>query len=486
MEKSAENIKGSIFRNAVSLIGGRLFLSGARLGVAVIIVRYAGSESFGEYALVLSFILIAEWLTDFGFTEIAVRNICQDPERQSKVVKALVLIKAVQGLVAFSILLLLLFVLGYPSDILIAGVLGGVGLFFYSGALVYRTLFRVNMQMEKDVLGEIIGVVVMIPLIWYACYRNAPVYVLVGCYALSRLVFFAAVFYLGRRQHEFKGAGSGGQGLKLLRETLPLGILGLLVCLYDSLAPVLLSKLADMQSVGYFSCAMRFVFPVIIVIQAISTAVYPALSSLWKNSEDRFSQIQQDALESSVLIAAGFFCVINASAEFLMKLIGPEMEPAAPMLRLLSWVLLARAVVTVISPTIIIAGGQAKALWLTVLSIAFKFLMLAWLIPLYGIMGAVVAYIVTEFVISMLPIIVAGQYLTGIRLCWWGVVKTFLSALAALGACWYAGEFGSALGGALAFVLYAGFAVLSGALSPMQIKRVTAGIRSRFVPVQTG
>lgn len=486
MERQTVNAGGSIFRNAVSQIGGRLFLSGARLGITVIVVRYAGSQRFGEYALLLSFIMVAEWLADFGFTEIAVRNICRTPASRNNVVKALVLIKAIQGAAAFLALLSLLLVFGYSSEILVAGAVGGAGLFFYSGSLVYRTLFRVNMQMEKDVLGEIAGVLVMIPLLWYACYRDAPVLVLMACYALSRVVFFAAVVWLGRRQVEFGNGDGRGQGLMIFREALPLGVLGLLVCLYDGLVPVLLSKLADMQAVGYFSCALRFVLPVIIVIQAIGTAVYPALSSFWKNSEERFLGIQQDALESSVLIAAGFFCVMNVSAEFLMGLIGPGMKPAAPVLRLLSWILLARTVVTVMSPMIVIAGGQAKALWLTVLSIICKLMMLIWLIPVYGITGAIAGYIATEFLISMLPVILVSQYMAGVRLHWRSVMKTFLSALAALGACRLLGVYGSAAGGMLAFTLYAVFAVLSGALSPGQVRRITAGVKSRFVPAETG
>lgn len=485
LEKQTGKVGGSILLNAVSQIGGRLFLSGARLGITVIVVRYAGTQRFGEYALALSFILVAEWLADFGFTEISVRNICRAPASRGSVMKALMLIKAFQGVAAFVVLLLLLFVFDYSSDIVIAGMAGGTGLFFYSASLVYRTQFRVNMQMERDVLGEIIGVLVMVPLIWFACYRGAPIYVLTGCYALSRMVFFVAALCFGRQQLAFKSV-DGNEGLAIIRAALPLGILGLLVCLYDSLVPVLLSKLADMQSVAYFSCALRFVLPVIIVIQAIGTAVYPALSSCWRNSEERFIRIQQDALESSVLIACGFFCMMNASAGFLMRLIGPDMESAASVLRLLSWVLLARAVVTVMSPMIIIAGGQARALWLTVLSIVCKLLMLVWLIPAYGITGAIATYIATEFLISMLPVILVSQQMAGVSLHWRGVMKSLLSALTALGVCRLSGEYGDAAGGVLAFTLYAIFAVGSGALSTNQIKRITAGIKSRFMPAETG
>jgi O-antigen/teichoic acid export membrane protein len=135
---------------------------------------------------------------------------------------------------------------------------------------------------------------------------------------------------------------------------------------------------------------------------------------------------------------------------------------------------------------IVIAGGQAKALWLTVLSVICKLLMLVWLIPVYGIMGAIAAYLATEFLVSMLPVILVSQYMAAVRLHWRGVIKTFLSAVTALGVSWLLGGYGGAAGGVLAFTLYAVLAVLSGALSPGQAGRIAAGIKSRFAPAETG
>ncbi len=74
-----KNIKWSVLKNATSQIGGRVFLSLARLLISVLIVRYAGVTRFGEYALVVSILILGEWLVDFGFTEISVRDMCKTP-----------------------------------------------------------------------------------------------------------------------------------------------------------------------------------------------------------------------------------------------------------------------------------------------------------------------------------------------------------------------------------------------------------------------
>src|SRR5580765_8839691 len=76
-------------KNVGSQVGGRLFLTVARFGVAAFIVRRSGIDAFGEYALILSLLLIAEWLVDFGMTDVAVRAICQDPRHERRLLRSL-------------------------------------------------------------------------------------------------------------------------------------------------------------------------------------------------------------------------------------------------------------------------------------------------------------------------------------------------------------------------------------------------------------
>lgn len=469
--------------NALSQMAGRVFLSLARLGVAAIVVRCAGAERFGEYALVLSFLLIAEWLVDFGMTEIGVRDICRDPARRAPVLRALVLSRAAQAALAALLLPALLFILDYPPPVVRAGVVGAAAVLCYAGALAYRALFRVEMKMGRDVLAEVLGVVVMIPLTWYAAANGGGVDALIACYAVSRAVFLAAAVFLGRGGISLAPAPAArADALKIFRDAAPLGLIGLLVCAYDNLSTVLLAALADMQSVAHFAGALRFVLPVVILIQAIGAAVYPALAAGWKTDRPGFTGTQQAALDSAVLIAAGFFCVLNAAAEFLMRLLGPEMEAGASVLRLLSWTVLARSVTTIMSPLIIIAGGQSRAFRWTLLSVLCNLALLLWLIPRYGIAGAAAAYIVTEFLVSMAPIVWLGQSMTGIRLRWLPACKLMLAALAALWASHTLAGHGSAGAGMLAFVCYLLFAAIAGALPLRALRRMLAGVKGRLAP----
>jgi len=97
MTTTVDSSSRSLMKNAASQIGGRLSLSLGRLLAALMIVRLVGPERFGEYALVLQFIVLFEWLADFGQTDIGVRDICQRPAEEGETLGALATLKALQG-----------------------------------------------------------------------------------------------------------------------------------------------------------------------------------------------------------------------------------------------------------------------------------------------------------------------------------------------------------------------------------------------------
>ena len=71
-----------ILRNTAAQMVGRVAIALLRLAVAAIIVRVFGAGTFGEYALVFGLLAFAEWIVDFGTTELFVREGARDPARE--------------------------------------------------------------------------------------------------------------------------------------------------------------------------------------------------------------------------------------------------------------------------------------------------------------------------------------------------------------------------------------------------------------------
>jgi O-antigen/teichoic acid export membrane protein len=451
--------------------------------VALVIVRLEGASQFGAYALVLQFVVLFEWLADFGQTDIAVRNICQTPSNETTILGGLATLKVTQGLLLALLQPVLLLAMNYSAQIVLAGAAGSLSILCYAAVQVFRTRFKVDMLMERDIAAELGGLVVMLPLTWLSCRAGLGIVMLVLCYSISRLVFLLLAILFSRRDRRQRAQWVGQLAAKdLLRAALPLGVAGLLVALYDSLGTIVLSKLTPLDQVAQYAAAARFVFPVMIVVQALGSAFYPLLSVTWIASPPQFQRLQQSALELSLLIAGALFCGVFASADFLMGLMGQTAGAAPTVLKVMSLVVLGRAVTTAMSPLIVIANQQAKALWLAAVSILLQMAMLLLLVPRYGVLGAAIGYLIIELVVGAVPVSVIGQAAARVRVNWGVPIRLICCAGLTVAACAFV-PLGHTLWSApLGGVTFMGLVIASGTLS---IRDLRLGLMN-LVSARTG
>ena len=262
-------------------------------------------------------------------------------------------------------------------------------------------------------------------------------------------------------------------------QAVPLGLAGLLNSVHINMIPVMLSKMVGMESVGEYSYTVRFTMLVIMVVQSLNVAFFPLLSAYFESDKEKFSDLQQNALETSVLIGASLFVLMNASAEFIVNLAGTQLTDAVLVLQLMSWLVLLRVLTLPITPLIVVAGGQMKVLWIAALSVVFQVLALLWLIPLYAAVGAVMASLLVKLVIGTLPIILISGRLTGCPLKWTTALKTILCAVTAVFFLDYTLGLGSLWVGTLAFGLYWILTALTGALSMERIEFIIKSMQRR-------
>jgi len=456
-----------------------VFISLSRLVIALIIVRLANAEIFGNYVVVMSIIFIGEWLMDFGTTDIAVRNISQNTNRRISILHAVTAIKVLQAVIGYCVVVFAIYFLGY-TELLPATGIGGFAIIFYGGALIYRVSFRLNMSMYKDMLSESSGVMVMILLVLFLSLKGASVAELVTCHTLSRLIYLIGNIYLGSKDYKLQMTFSGGQQFPaLIKQAAPLGITGILVVCYDSIFPLVLSKLLNMEAVGQYTVAIRLVFPIVLIAQAVNNVFYTPLASHWLSDKKQFASTQQNLVEITCVIACGFFCLIYSGAVFIVSFFGDSMSESAWILRALSWAILARAMTIAMSSPIIICGGQRKTMWLTFIVLIFSALLVIYLVPIYGIIGAVGAYLFVEIVITAIPVIFVSLYMANYRLSWLPVIKIFVATGISIAITSSSRIDGTAIGSIISVILFASIAYSIGGISNQKIRTLIDIVKNR-------
>jgi O-antigen/teichoic acid export membrane protein len=458
------NLLRSVAKNAVSLTGGRFLLALLRFAVALVIVKRSGLDTFGEFALVLTFIFIAEWLSDFGLIDIAVRQICTDTSGGEATLGAFAISKCVQSVLAAAMMVAGMALLGYPSHVMRSGMIAGVAILLYGGVQYLRVGFRVRMTMERDVGAELASVVFLLGAVWIATGARAGLEVLTLCYVFSRGVNLVGAWLLaaGSLKPAF-GKTLRSELAILVRAALPLGLTGLLVVAYDSMDAIALSRWSTNAQIGVFSVATRAMMLAVVAEQALCQAVFPVLARQWAQDRATFTRTYQAVLDWGTVLAGVLFCALFAGALGLGALVRQEPQAVAAVLQLLSWAVLARAVVTLVSPMVVISGRLMNTVWITLLVVVAKWAGLV-LLARQGAIGAATAYLIAEVLVGLVPTVIICQRAAGVSLDWSLPLRAVAAAAAVAGATQWLELQGNVLHGLLAVLLYVALAWALGAI----------------------
>jgi O-antigen/teichoic acid export membrane protein len=412
-----------VLTNTASQVIGRNFIALGRLVVAGIIARGFGKGIFGEYSLVFTLLIIAEWVLDFGTTEIFVRDICRESERQQLLMRIFTAAKLVQIPVAFGVLAAILFALRYPSQVVEAGLVGGVGLVFFAGVLVYRVIFKSSLTMEREMGAELASVLAMIPLVIFLSRHGGGLVGLLICHLVSRFIFFAACFVLGRNSFRISIKGvTWSDVLWGLKSSSAIGVIDIL----------LLSRLGTLSDLAYYSAAQRFTMPLLIALASIGATLYPIASTCWPQAPKRFEQACQQGFDTVFLIAGLAITAMLAGPQFFMGLIGPSMLAGVPVLRVLAALCFVKAVSSALGPVLYVLQAQTKVLQIVVLSVTMKAAILAILAPRYGALGVAYGAVAVELCFTAIPAMFLIQRYSGCRLSWTVPLKVLLATFIAM------------------------------------------------------
>jgi len=429
------NLLRSGFRNAAAHFAGRNLISLARLVVASTIARVYGAEVFGQYSLLIVMLAIAEWLLDFGTSDIAVREINRSPERGVQLLRALAATKLIQIGVASAGLVTLVAAMRYPAE-MFQGALFGVGsLVFFAGTLVYHTLFKASLTIEREVVAEFVSVLLMIALVWTVVDRGATIPALMACHMVSRAAFFAVCYLLGRARFSLSVRGVSWPDVRSgLRSASALGMIGLVVIVYESMDVLLLSTMASLTDVAYYSGAQRYISPFVVALTGIGSTLYPMAAAFWPHSMDEFQQSCQRATDMVFVIAGLAVCTIFAGAEFLMTLLGPGLASGATILRVLAALLFFKAITNTTGPVLYVLDAQNAALRMVIGALTLKAALIALLAPKFGSLGVAGSALIVDCASAGFTLYLVRKG-SGFRVNWSIPIKavaiTFVSAWSA-------------------------------------------------------
>jgi O-antigen/teichoic acid export membrane protein len=412
------NYARSVSAQAVS----RILYVATGTAVFVVLARLLGPEDLGRYAVVISLLNIAISTADFGTTMIFSRDLAAAGEGRAQYVGAFIVLRLCLGC-AVAICAMAIAVAVSPSNLTLT--LLACSVLIPLGAARYFDLaFQVY---GRPWLSTWLGIVytAVLPLLTLLALaaREYTAQWAAVAYAMSGAVYgMAGLFLMVRLEWPDFVSVTFGAIRRIMVAAAPLGAANLLGMLTLRLDVVLLGVLGTEDMIGKYNAAFRFFDLGAAVVVTVLSPLVPVFArhaardpNLLRASFIAIIRVVAVACVLAALVAPGLSSVL------LGTLYGKQYAAAAGVLDLLAWKFLLGTINLFFVAFLVTVTPVRFVLISALCGLGLNIALNALLIPRFGITGAAVSALLTEFPQVAITLFVVWRVSPGaLEPAWWG------------------------------------------------------------------
>jgi O-antigen/teichoic acid export membrane protein len=185
------------------------------------------------------------------------------------------------------------------------------------------------------------------------------------------------------------------------------------ISIYFSLDTILLGFLANNESVGYYSSALKLTKLIIAVLGSITVAVFPQMIDVYHNGgEEQFKSLVKKCYDLIVGLSIPLIIIlVGLSSEIVQLFLGPSFERATLPLIITAPLILIVSLSSIFGFQVLSALSKDKAILISaIIGMCVSILLSFLLIPTAKENGAAVTILFTELTVSLSFIYFAKKY----------------------------------------------------------------------------
>lgn len=396
--------KLKILKNSFFLIFQPLLMSVVSLFVMGYIARKLGTSDFGIFNFVTMFIMIFYPLATMGLDRVMIRDMpgIQD---KSPYTGKIVPLRMLTTLFAIAIIILATTILGYPKRTTIAMYLACCLFVAQLFSESLTDIFNGSERMEFTALVNMVSGLTLIVLSVIMIYLGFGLYELIGVYAFGNMTGCAVAIYLiSKIFFKIKLQISWSFFKEKIMDGLHFFLMTMMWFVMIRLDIVFLSKKVSMAELGLYTSAILLVTKLSIIPQGIAGSLLPAISNLQsKNEISEISDVARTVTTKIFLIALPAVIIVSFLADDIIKFIyGEKYYGAGIILKIGIWAFMLRCVSFLEFSLLTAMHKERQMLRSYFLALVYCIMSNILLINLYGILGAVFAFVSSQLVLVIL------------------------------------------------------------------------------------
>jgi len=394
-----------------------------RIIVSIIVLgavaKYFGVKLFGVYSFALGIMGLCSMVIQASVDELLVRDFVRSRISNTAIITSGIFIKLCISLACILITIAVLFYLHYPLELLILTILMMVG-------LVFQVLFVFDLYFQSKVLYKYVAFSQLGALTIGAClkfwgvFNQNSLFYFGWVYGVENLVLALSLllFYNGfsnekkfRIVFDFSHIKSLWQSLRFLLCTI------LCIAVYQRFDYFVILKQVGNAGLGTYAAALSFCDVWSFIPISILNTFYPVLLKNSFNNKELFQQLFDYMVIIALLI---IFFMFFGGAFIIKQVFGQEYMATVPMLVPLAVSLLFSFLGIASQKWLICKDLSWYMLFRVLVGLLVNVSMNLMLIPRFGLTGAIITVVVTQFIAAFAVDIIFPQT----RECFWMKFKS--------------------------------------------------------------
>ena len=215
---------------------------------------------------------------------------------------------------------------------------------------------------------------------------------------MGSILLLGSAFYFLKKEFGTLGLFFNLAGWKTrLAGALPFGITAIFTAVYYKIDTVMLSKMQDTTSVGFYNSAQNLITGSMMLATPVVVSIYPAMAAVYKERKAEAENIFQRGLVFILLLGIPLGVGTSLMAGTLIKFIyGAKFLLAIPLLTIVAFKIPLVFSTLLIGNSLGAIGYQKKVAIATCVTALFNIVMNLILIPRYGAKAAATVTVATE------------------------------------------------------------------------------------------
>jgi len=417
--------------------------AGARLvGIALSLVnigfiaRYLGQEGFGSYSLILVFLSLFNILADLGLYSLMTREISRPGANEKEITSNIFTLRVVILLILLVLAIIAIWFFPYPVQVKIGVVIVTLAILFLSASQVLMGIFQKYLKTDRAALAEVIGRAFQLGLSILFIYLDLGFFAILLALVVGAGAIFVLNFFFARKYVPVTLAFDFSYWKEVLKMATPIAISLVFTLIYFKIDSIFLSlgfinrsSGNPISDVGIYNIAYKVLEGVIFFPAMFVGLIMPLLSKFAFWDRDQFKKIFQKTLDVLIIIMVPLVIGLLLLSLPIVNLIGgKEFSVSAPVLQILSFAIGLIFLGNLFGVSIIALNKQKIGAWIYLSGMIFNIVTNLIFIPKYSYIGAASTTVATEFLVTVLMIILICRTIHYFPR--FNVIKPFIAGLA--------------------------------------------------------